>query len=354
MLKFTALLLFFKSLTMPKNFFFILFLIIFSVLSFFIFLPYWNVVFLALVMAVVFEPLFLKINRIISLKGLASLLTVLIVFFIITIPFLVLGTLVFKETLNLYYSLTNEKSLGFINQWFISFQKKLSILPYWSQEINLEGYLTKTLEWLIKNLGAIFSGVIQGAISLALALFLLFYLFKDGAKFKDSFISLFTLEERYREIIFQKIKSSIRSVIGGSLIVAFIQGLVAGIGFYIFGVPNPALWGGVTALAALVPTVGTSLVIVPAVIFLLLFSSWPMALGLLLWGALAVGLIDNLLRPYLMKKGTEIHPLMVLLSVLGGVSFLGPIGLIAGPVIVSVFFSLVKIYSEITKEARGN
>lgn len=91
MLKFTALLLFFKSLTMPKNFFFILFLIIFSVLSFFIFLPYWNVVFLALVMAVVFEPLFLKINRIISLKGLASLLTVLIVFFYYHYSFFGLG-----------------------------------------------------------------------------------------------------------------------------------------------------------------------------------------------------------------------------------------------------------------------
>jgi predicted PurR-regulated permease PerM len=110
-------------------------------------------------------------------------------------------------------------------------------------------------------------------------------------------------------------------------------------------VPNPAFWGSVTVLAALIPTLGTTLVILPAAAYLYFASGLAPAAGLLIWGALAVGLIDNFLSPQLIRRGTRIHPFLVLLSVLGGISLAGPIGFLAGPLVLSILFALLDIYS---------
>ncbi|KKS82993.1 MAG: hypothetical protein UV58_C0002G0003 [Candidatus Wolfebacteria bacterium GW2011_GWC1_43_10] len=326
-------------------------LTVFFILAVLIFLPYWKAIFLAAVLAIVFWPLFLWINKIIRWRGVASLVTVILVLIIVLIPFSVLGTLVFREASQLYLRVAEGKGMELANTLFLSLQEKFNLLsPYWSGGEDIQGYLTGTLEWIVRNLGAIFSGLARGVIAFIFSLFILFYLFKDSQKLGSFIYNVLPLGKRYLEMVFEKIKLSVRSVVGGSLVVALVQGIVSGVGFAIFGLPNPALWGGVAALAALVPTLGTSLVILPAIVFLYFFNSWTLALGLLIWGAVAVGLIDNLLGPQLMKKGTQMHPLMVLLSVLGGISIFGPIGFILGPVAVGVFFSLLDVYAEMAKD----
>jgi hypothetical protein len=101
-----------------------------------------------------------------------------------------------------------------------------------------------------------------------------------------------------------------------------IQGLLTGIGFYVFGVPNPALWGSFAVVAALIPGIGTSLVIVPGVLYLFFVNTHLHALGMLIWGILAVGLIDNFLGPMLVNRGVNIHPFLILLSVMGRLAIL--------------------------------
>jgi len=141
-----------------------------------------------------------------------------------------------------------------------------------------------------------------------------------------------------------KLERSVNSVIKGNLVVAAVQGVMCSAGFIIFGVPSPILWGMTAAVAALVPGVGTSLVIIPAILFLFLTGSVSMALGLFLWGVVAVGLIDNYLGPKLIGKNTNLHPLLVMLSVIGGLLFFGPIGFILGPLTISLFFAIVDIF----------
>ena len=176
-------------------------------------------------------------------------------------------------------------------------------------------------------------------------LFALFYLLRDGNRLKKSLMNISPLADNYDEIIFSKLRRAIRSVVVGSLTVSVIQGVLTGIGFYIFGIPNPALWGSFAVIAALIPGIGTSLIIVPGVLYLFFTGLHLHALGLLIFGVVAVGLIDNYLGPILVNRGVNIHPFIILLSVMGGLIFFGPIGFIAGPLIVALLFALLEVYS---------
>jgi predicted PurR-regulated permease PerM len=112
----------------------------------------------------------------------------------------------------------------------------------------------------------------------------------------------------------------------------------------IFGIPNPALWGSFAVVSAFIPGLGTSLVVVPGILYLFFTGAHLHALGLLIWGVLAVGLIDNYLGPILINRGVNVHPFLIFLSIMGGLVFFGPIGFIAGPLMVALLFALLEIY----------
>ena len=127
--------------------------------------------------------------------------------------------------------------------------------------------------------------------------------------------------------------------------IALIQGVLTAIGFSIFGIPHSILWGTVTIVVALIPGIGTALVLLPGIIYLFAIGETGSGIGLLVWGVLAVGLIDNLLGPKLVGRNLQLHPLLVLLSVLGGIAFFGPVGIFLGPICVSLLFALINVYS---------
>jgi predicted PurR-regulated permease PerM len=142
-------------------------------------------------------------------------------------------------------------------------------------------------------------------------------------------------------------------VIKGYLLVAIAQGTLMGIGLWIFGIPNPAFWGMVTGFASLIPTIGTGLVSIPSIIYLFVNGHTGAGIGLLLWALCAVGLIDNLLNPYIVGRSVEIHPMLILFSVLGGVAMMGPIGIILGPLAISFIFAVTSVYSSEIKHGES-
>jgi predicted PurR-regulated permease PerM len=172
----------------------------------------------------------------------------------------------------------------------------------------------------------------------------MFYFMRDGAYIKRKFVSWSPLLDKYDEYITSTLKRAILSVFGGTVVVAVIQGILTGIGFLIFDIPAPAVWGAVAAIAAFIPGIGTSLVIVPGIIYLLIAGNTTYAIGLAIWGIVAVGLIDNILGPHLVNKGVHIHPFLILVSVLGGLSTFGPIGFILGPLVLALLFALLEVY----------
>jgi predicted PurR-regulated permease PerM len=174
----------------------------------------------------------------------------------------------------------------------------------------------------------------------------LYYLLKDGEKWKKGLISILPLSDKNAEEILTNLTSSVNRVLKGSFIIAIAQGLLAWIGFTIFGIPNAAIWAVVAGIASFVPTLGTSIVAIPAILYLFLSGMQLQAVGLMAWSALLIGTIDNLLNPYIISKDTEIPSLFILFSILGGISLLGPIGILIGPLVLSLLFSLISIYKK--------
>ena len=319
-----------------------------------IFFPYLTSLLLALVFSVMFRPLHRWVSRIFSKKNqessLSSFITLVIVAVLVITPLIFLAKQIYVESENLYYGLTEEgqraqliKTLNTISQTLSD--KAAGIFPAYNFEnFNVTRYIQNFLEWSFANLDTIFSSITKLVFQIFIMLFALFYLLRDGGRFKQSLINVSPLADQYDEKIFGKLKQAIRSVVVGSLAVSVIQGVLTGLGFFIFGVPNPALWGSFAVVAALIPGIGTSLVLVPGILYLFFTSTNLHAIGLLIWGIVAVGLIDNYLGPMLINKGVHIHPFLILLSVMGGLIFFGPIGFIAGPLIVALLFALLEIY----------
>ncbi len=342
----------------PNHFFFGLLLAI-VVLAVFIFLPFLTPIVLAAAIAVVFAPMhrvivrwFFKDRERSSFGALATLIVITIIIFI---PTLLITGKIYTEVQSMYGFLIDESGRSQVIAALNSGAQSLShvfldLYPAYSfDSFNVTNVLQKVLEWLFSNLDTVFSGASKIVLSVLVMLLALFYFLRDGRELKRQIISLSPLGDSDDEKIFKKLERTIYSIFAGSIAVGIIQGILTGIGFAIFGVPSPALWGSIAAVSALIPGIGTALVIIPGIIYVAFTGTTASAVGLLIWGILAVGLIDNFLGPIFVNRGVKIHPFLILLSVLGGIIFFGPIGFVLGPIVLAFLFSLLEIYKSSLK-----
>src|SRR3989344_2879319 len=318
------------------------------VLSFFVLKPYMGIIFVSAVFSVVFYPLYeYFLTKTNNNKGFSSILTILVIIVVIIIPLTILSTALFKEAGGLYNSLAfggeGEIVTGLINEFLFKIQKFLpeGVSP---SALDIESHIQNILSWVISHFDSVFSLVFQGILGFILMLVSTYHLLKNGLSIKKFIVMWSPLPDDYDDQIIEALRSSIDAVFRGRFLVSVAQGFFLGIGFVIFGVENPVLWGFVGAIASLIPALGTSLITIPAAAYLLLTGHTGSAIGILIWGALAVGLVDDTLSFFILKRKIKIHPLITLFSILGGVSFFGPIGLIAGPVIVSGLIALLRVY----------
>lgn len=338
-----------KSKRIQVGFFSILLLLI-AVLSFFIFRAYIAPLFLSLVLFIVFEPVFhwmLHVSG--KRKWLAATFTILVIILVILLPFVFFGFFLFQDAKDLYFQLsTSSANHNVVHDWAHAIQMNIEkVIPIIN--IDVEAYIDNWLQSIVGNLSDFFSGFVHIILDLVIVLLSIFYLYRDGESLKKSVFAFSPLPDTEDAKIFDRVTLAVNSVVKGSLAVALSQGMVAGIGFAFFGIPSPFLWGGVMAVMALIPTFGTGLVFTPAVLYLFFTNHGFSAFGLALWGIIAISIIDNFLGPHVIKRGIEIHPFLILLSVLGGVAFFGPIGFVAGPVILSLFLMLVPMFGMIVE-----
>lgn len=321
------------------------------VLAFFVFRPYLYPIILAAVFAVVFGPMHREISKFVGGKeGIGAFLTLVVVFLIIFIPLSFFGAKVFQESKSMYQYLSEPGRNVFEGEGVVTYiqGKIVNYLPSFSSNAN--EYARQGVDWIFSNFGSIFSGVTQFIIGLIIMFLSLFFFLKDGNKFKEVLFAYSPLEDRFDKQILNTLANTAGSVVRGTLVISILQGILAGIGFWIFGIPNPALWGLVLVLIALIPAVGAMIVIIPASAYLFFFVNPLFALGLLLWGILIVSMADNVLRPILIEKAVNIHPFIIFLSVIGGIQFFGPMGFILGPIIVSLLFTFFHMYPELLKK----
>lgn len=318
------------------------------VLLFFIFKPYLGVMFISGVFVITFYPLYKRlVAKFKGRESLAAFSTTMLILIFIIIPIVVISTFLLKEAVDLYNSVAfGNGSKAFVSQIDGLIKEFRSIFPSGmaDSEINVEVYARELLGWIISHFDSIFTAVFGGILNFILMLISLYYLFIFGDKIKDSLLAWSPLPDQYDEQFMQTLRSSTDAVLRGRILVSVVQGVFIGIGFAIFGIGSPVLWGFVGGIISLIPVLGTSIITVPAVVYLFISGHVGAAVGLLVWGALAVGLIDNFVSAVFLKEKINIHPLIVLFSILGGVEVFGAIGFLVGPIVFSAFIAVMKIY----------
>ena len=313
------------------------------IIVYFIIQPFLTPLILAAVFAFLFQPIygkFLFVTR--ERPSLSAFITTIIAIILVILPIAFVGTLILKESTGLYQTFMGGDRNDLVTAIEEILNQARVILPIPETfELDIGQYVKQWLEILVQHLGGIFSSFAKIFLSAFVFLTAFYFLLKDGRKLKDYLVDLSPLNDKDDDLIVRSLQSAVSATVKGNLTIGLIQGILTGIGFTIFGVPDPVLWGSVAAITALIPGIGTALVITPAIIFLFLTGNTFDGMGLLVWGFTAVGLVDNFLGPKLVGRGMKLHPLLILFSVFGGLTYFGPVGFILGPIILSLLFSLI-------------
>lgn len=335
--------------------FFAILALIVLFLSFFIVRPYLASVFLATIFVIVFFPvhqfIFKSLN---GRKNLASLFSTSLVLLVIFVPVAFFGFLVFQEARSIYEDgLQSGTALSSVDNFLINFEEKVKgIFPGIDVEIRhytkVEDLVQQGLSVVVNYFDKILSGLFHLGIGFFLMVLAIFYLFRDGPMMMEKINRLSPLKKSYTDTIFEKVTEAVNAVVRGRLLVGVIQGFFIGLGFFIFDLPSPVLWGGVSAVAAMLPVVGPLAIIISTSVILFFSGSVWSAVGILAWGVVADVLMDNYLSSILINQKMHIHPFLVLLSVLGGISFFGAVGFVVGPVVLALMFAILEIYPLIT------
>lgn len=208
--------------------------------------------------------------------------------------------------------------------------------------------------WLSKNLQGFAGGTFNIFIAVAIMYFMLFYMLTNRRELRESLFEYIPISKENLKIIGEEIRAMVRSNALGIPLVALAQGIIALIGFLIFGINSPVFWAVIVTIGSMIPFVGSLLGIVPVFILALSSGNTFQAWGILIYGFVVVGSTDNLFRLYVLKKLDNVHPLITLIGVIVGVPIFGFIGLIFGPLLISLFLIIVRMYKKEYAKDQGD
>jgi len=308
--------------------------------------PFILVLLIAGVVAIILSPIDRKLRSWLKRPRFSATLLVLGTFFLIFIPLLITLFLMVTQASDLiktsfddtsWLEKLNPTTSPLIQALPVPVQKEL-------MEIDLAQMGKSVASWAFENVGNLFSSTTKLILHAFIFFLSLYYILVNRDKLYKDVLALSPLEDGADEKLLKRIVNTIRSVVFGVMLVAIIQGFIAGLGMTIFGVPGSLIWGALTAVVGLVPLLGTSIVLIPAIAYLFFTGSTGAALGLLIWSLVFVSTIDNLVGPYLIGGKAHMNSFLVLISVLGGLASFGAVGSIAGPTILAALLGLLELY----------
>lgn len=323
------------------------------VLAFFVFRPFILVFSVAVCVALLLGPLQRRLSGLLRGRtGLAAMIIVSVTTVVILVPVLTSLFLLTRQAALFLQWVTTQPVVGpeELQSFWEQLPQRYPTLEEWIAYIQAQvtPVLTGGASQLASGANTLLQGVLsrvtRAAIDLGLFLLMLFFLLRDGGKLKDELRPVSPFSEEQESQIFEHLERTILGALQAIVVVPVAQGILAGVGFMIFGVPSPLLWGTVVILAATVPLVGSPLGWVPAVVYLAIQGQVGPALGLLVYCTVIVSGSDNVVKPLLLRGAARIHPLLGFLSIIGGVLAFGVFGFLIGPVILSLVLSAIRIY----------
>lgn len=329
------------------NFFFfgILLFLLYQLLR--IMSPFLSALLIAGTLSLIFYPWHLWIKRRVTLNNnLASALSTGAVLLTVVLPLLVFGWLLLKESKEIYPK---------TNQWLSNFSQSSMDLrmpeglrAIWDIDAGdiVLGNIKNLQENIMKSGGTILKNIFFFFANFLVIIATLFVFFRDGERLMHWLIDLMPMDTDHKYRIANQLYMTTIAVVRGILLTAVLQGLTGAVGYALAGVPAPILLGVLTSFAALVPFVGTTLIWVPLGVAFIFIKGLSTGVFILLWGALVIGLIDNIVRPILIGQKAKLPIFLLFLGIFGGLRVYGPIGIFMGPLLISCLIVFLQIYKE--------
>ncbi len=289
-------------------------------------------------------------------KAPASLTTLLLIVILVLLPLGVLVGIVTAQAFSVSQSIQPAVE-KFLSEPTI-FSDHLDLIPHFEKieaykELILRkaGNFVGTLsQFLIRNLGSGALGTVNFLFMFFIMLYTMFFFLMDGGKLLAHILYYLPLRNDEEQQLLARFTSVTRATIKGTIVICILQGGLAGLGFFMVGIKGAAFWGTVMGILSIIPGVGTGLVWIPAVVILIAAGQYAQGIGLALFCGLVVGSVDNLVRPSLVGKDTQMHDLFILFGTLGGIALFGVLGIIIGPIIAALFVTVWEIYGAVFKD----
>lgn len=317
--------------------------------------PFLSPIMWAIVLSILFYPVYAFIFKYVKYKSVASLLTLVIVLIILFGPFSYLSYLITQEAMSLIGNIESG-SFDSLTTFFkhpaanTLISKVLSIFHITEQEFQkaLVENITKIGQESAGFIKAGLGNIVSGAINFLFMILSMFFFLGDGPELIEKISNFMPFSRRERDRLLQQTKDIIVSTMYGGVTVAATQGIIGGVLFAVLGIPSPVLWGLAMFITSFIPMVGTFIIWGPAAAYLFFQGFYLKGIILVLLGVFAISSIDNIIRPLIMRGKTKMPVIAIFFSILGGLKLFGFIGLIVGPLVFALFVSVFEIlrYSE--------
>jgi len=319
--------------------------------------PFLMTILLAAIFAALSQPLYQRlVGMLRGHRALAAIVTLLLLVAFVIIPFMLFLSIVVGQALSIAAAITPwvQQQIAEPDQFIRAIEDTAiyeRLAPFREEIVtkagNLVGGITK---FLINSLSSMTMGTAAFLFQFFVLLYAMFWFLIDGKSLLRKILYYLPLDDTDERRVLEKFTSVTRATIKGTLLIGVTQGGLAGLAFYVIGIPSSVFWAALMAVLSIIPGIGTGLVWIPAAIILVAGGHVAKGIGLALFCALIVGSIDNLMRPWLVGRDTQMHDLLIFLGSLGGILLFGAVGFIIGPIVAALFVTVWDIYGTVFKE----
>ncbi|MBK8981866.1 MAG: AI-2E family transporter [Ignavibacteria bacterium] len=312
--------------------------------------PFVSVLLWSAILVIIFHPVYDRLMKKTGKHALSALVTIFVSFLTFIIPLFFVSAAVINELAG-FASITMDEIQQTINDprhsWLGNFYTYISGFVNLDNVLkpeDIKAFVSKISEVMLSASLIFVEGVLGMLVGILLAIFSMFYLFRDGKKIVNDLPGILPMESDQAKELIRKTSGIINATLRGSLFVAVIQGVLAGIIFWILGIPSFILLGTLAMFFSLIPTGGTAFVTVPVIIVLFASGDITKAIILTVYASVVIGMVDNFLLPKLINSRTKMNELFVFFSVIGGLQLFGILGIFMGPVILAIAFGLLTLF----------
>jgi predicted PurR-regulated permease PerM len=319
-----------------------------------ILLPFFSAVMWGAIIALLFAPMFRALQRRWPKRPtLAALVTLMAVLLIVIIPFAFITASMAREAAGVYQRIQSgewspaqylHQMFDALPDWVTVWLDRFGLGDFAALQKRLSLAVSQGSQMIAQQALSVGLNTFDFLTSLAITMYLAFFLIRDGAALGRLVYRAIPLEPVHKRELVDKFATVIRATVKGNLVMAGVQGLLGGLAFWFLGVNASLLWAAAMAFLSLLPAVGAGLVWLPVAVYFLVSGQIWQGVALILWGLLVIGLVDNLLRPVLVGKDTRMPDYVVMISTIGGIAAFGINGFVIGPTIAAMFMAVWAIF----------